>query len=1079
MIDAAEICDLDARIASLDSQIAERDAPLAEARDRLRHTGGKALTLLRELAGGLAASLAGAKKKEEDLRRDGEALAARGAAANAALNDARRRAAKAAEELERHRLQLGGLVQAGHLGAGEDLDRALDDARRRLEAGTARKIDLDRRETGLRVQLGAAVAAVKEAETRLSDALEAVAAIETEMSAFGSALMSARSLPSVLARFGEGVDIYAPGILPDFRSRRDQVMQSARERAAENAEFTRTIAAIDEHGLLPPPDEIERTLHALKKGGLNAHWTPRYLVQNKWSAARIGAALEADPARFSGIVVLGVDASGYRAIAAGLSATPAFRIPVCIVSSSGEPVPTAEDADRVVVLPAASTYDVDAAREERASLELRIARNAADIVALDAESDQLGGDADALREFRTLYPEEWEAEARARLDAARMEVEAREAGLDLARETRAGVEADLSRICEEIRAQAEAVGLAAIRVKALAEFHARWSDRLPELWLAAEEAAGAILEAEGEIAAVGEEKPRHDQATAAAMLARETLVRQLGEVETRQRAIKEFDGAARPAPGERIDDLETAYQALESIVRDLDYGSDLSQSRKMLDAERAKKRSNYGMAYRDHPLEDVMRELAVTSRPTAADLPELQAASDALRERVGVANASFEEARRNTGKLERATRGEVLEPAEASELDSIGKCELASGAWTDRLTVLDRNEGTLAGQVRDLSAEIAEGKSELGQCDRAYRDALSLKGVSGLDLIVADRDGACIPTGDLEERKLKARASVNEADTAVEAADGDLRARIGSYQRYLDQHARQPACEEIVTNIRGWTDQAMMEAKSAELYAQHLDLVKSLDDKIAEAQHEMDKCAEVIRGYFDRVLERVRIVERLSAMPDGLGEWSGKPFLKIRLPDDKVGWSGLMEHVKARISEWLELAVSNQSRPDNRTPVPAEHAPLLKQITVFVLRDKLRFDALRIRTNWKVEYKPVTDLKLYSGGEKLMATLLLFFLSVRIGMETRQGARDGGSSRERQHHVHHARQPDRRNERAAIGQAGAGNGGEVQHPVDRLDRDQRHERARPVPHGDQPAAARRRDQQLCRGRRRQGERGSR
>ena len=62
-----------------------------------------------------------------------------------------------------------------------------------------------------------------------------------------------------------------------------------------------------------------------------------------------------------------------------------------------------------------------------------------------------------------------------------------------------------------------------------------------------------------------------------------------------------------------------------------------------------------------------------------------------------------------------------------------------------------------------------------------------------------------------------------------------------------------------------------METKSEELYVQHLDLVKSYDDKIAEAQHEMDKCAEVIRGYFDRVLERVLIVERLSAMPDGLG----------------------------------------------------------------------------------------------------------------------------------------------------------------------------------------------------------------
>jgi chromosome segregation ATPase len=285
MIAGAEIGDLDAKIASLDSQIAERDAPLAEARERLRRTGGKALALLRELADDLSKSLDGAKRKEEELRRAGEALAARGAAANAALNDARKRAAKAAEELERHRRQFDGLVQAGHLGAGDDLDRALDEATKRLEAETAGKVDLDRRETGLRGRLGDAVRAVDEAETRLSDARKAVAGIEAELSAFGSALASARSLPSLLARFGDGVDIYAPGILPDFRSRRDQVTQRSRELAAENADFTRTIAAIDEHGLLPPPDEIERTLQALKKAGLNAHWAPRYLVQNSGGPA--------------------------------------------------------------------------------------------------------------------------------------------------------------------------------------------------------------------------------------------------------------------------------------------------------------------------------------------------------------------------------------------------------------------------------------------------------------------------------------------------------------------------------------------------------------------------------------------------------------------------------------------------------------------------------------------------------------------------------------------------------------------------------------------------------------------------
>jgi len=997
MIAVAEIVDLDARIAGLDAEIAERDAPLTAARERLRYAGGKALSLLRELAGELAASLAEAKEREEELRRAGLDLAARGAKADAALNEARRRAREATEELGRHRQQFDGLVRDGHLGEGEDLDRALDEAVKHLKAETVRKAELEERQTELRVKLADAARAVTEAEGRLSDALKAVAGIEAELSAFTDALASARSLHSLRVRFGDGVDIYGPGILPDLRSQRDQVTQRARELGAENDHFARTIAAIDEHGLLPPPDEIERSLQALKKAGLNAHWMPRYLVQNKWPAKRIGRALAADPARFSGIVVLGVDASAYRAIAAELSANHAFRIPVCIVSSSGEPVLTAGIEDRVIVMPAASTYDVDAAREERGNLEARIEHNTSAIAALDAESERLSGDADALRKFRTLYPVEWEAEARARLDAAMIEVAAREASLDRAREIRAAVGEDLATISGKIGIQAEVAGRAAARAKALADFDARWRDRFPEVRQTAEEAAGAILEAEREIAAVEAEKPRHGQATAAAMLARETFVRQLGTVENRQSGIKEFDEAARPSPGERIDDLETEYQALESLVRDLDYGSDLSQSRSMFSAERAKKLAAYGKAHRDHPLDEVVQELAATSRPTAADLPELEAASDRLHEDLNAAKLSLEKARWNTLQRGKTIQGEVLEPRDgAAEFDSIDKCKAASGVWNDRLVELERNESALGDQVKDLSAAIVGARAELGRYDVVRREATSLKDISGLDTITADRTGADIPIEDLAEREFEGRDRINTADTAIDDADTKLRALISSYQRYLDQHAKQRACEEIVTNLRAWADQ-VMEAKCAELYAQHLDLVKSYDDKIAEAQHEMDKCAEVIRGYFDRVLERVRIVERLSAMPDGLGEWSGKPFLKIRLPDEKAGWAGLMEHVKTRIGEWLEQAVSIQSQPDGKASIPGEHAPLLKRIAVFVLRDTLRFDALRIRTNWKVEYKPVTDLKLYSGGEKLMATLLLFFLSVRIGMETRQRTREGAA----------------------------------------------------------------------------------
>ena len=345
----------------------------------------------------------------------------------------------------------------------------------------------------------------------------------------------------------------------------------------------------------------------------------------------------------------------------------------------------------------------------------------------------------------------------------------------------------------------------------------------------------------------------------------------------------------------------------------------------------------------------------------------------------------------------------MLEPQDAAELDSIEKCEAASGARNDRLTALERDEGALGDQMEEISAGIAAPGAELERCEHGRQGGDIAQG--RLRGWTGSRPTGPVPASrieDLAEREFEGRTGINAADTAVDDADAISARGSAAINAISTMHAKQPACEEIVTKVRGWTDQATMETKSAELYAQHLDLVKSYDDKIAEAQHEMDKCAEVIRGYFDRVLERVLIVERLSAMPDGLGEWSGKPFLKIRLPDDKAGRAGLAEHVKARIGEWLEQAVSIQSQPDGKAVDARRACPLLKQIAVFVLRDKLRFDALRIRTNWKVEYKPVTDLKLYSGGEKLMATLLLFFLSVRIGMETRQaGAGDRGGSADR------------------------------------------------------------------------------
>ena len=173
------------------------------------------------------------------MRRAGEALAARGAKANAALNDARKRA----RDKPRRNLNVtaGSSTVWSRTGIWARVTTWTGRSTKPRSAWKPRRpgrsVLEESGRPGFAWKLGDAVRAVEEAEKRLSDALKAVAGIEGELSAFGSALASARSLPSLLARFGDGVDIYGPGILPDFRSRRDQVTQRSRELAAENDRF--------------------------------------------------------------------------------------------------------------------------------------------------------------------------------------------------------------------------------------------------------------------------------------------------------------------------------------------------------------------------------------------------------------------------------------------------------------------------------------------------------------------------------------------------------------------------------------------------------------------------------------------------------------------------------------------------------------------------------------------------------------------------------------------------------------------------------------------------------------------------
>jgi len=845
---------------------------------------------------------------------------------------------------------------------------------------------------------GCAENAVGDAERRLGEARDGVAAVEGELAIFADALAHARQIHAVTERFGDGADPYGPGVLRDFQTQRDRVTDRARHLEGENARHAQIIAAIDEHGLIPPPDEIDTAMRVLKKAGFNAHWAPRYLVRNHWSAERIRASIKADPARFSGIFVLGAEAAACGPIARTLTLEQAPRIPVCIVPPAGEPVEVTGKDDGIVIMPSASTYDREAAARERTVLADRIARNDETLRGYHAEAECLREDYDALKAFLTLYPAGWEDEARSRLGVARSAVRAREGDLDMRVQARDRVVDELADLGERIARQAELLGRTAERHRALGDFQARWADRQPDAEAALADAVEAMRNAEDELTAVAQERPRLREKAEAAERHRDRIDGEVGDLRFRLEAITEYDMSRGPAPEDRIEPLEAAYRAQEQIVIALDRGSDLTVRRNMKDEERRQKLDTYARIHSRHPFDQTKRHVAETGRPVPGDLPVLEEVSARCRDAAVEARMMHEQAKKAVVDSRLKVSGEILEPDHVNDFGSREACEAGMARRTLRLTDLKREDDNLSGEADSLATGDRDGMAELTQCENAYRQRGTVKGLGEADIPAPDPAGEALATPGLVDQELEGRKRITAAAAEVDRCTGLADAQLGKYRRFLDANTRQKACEEIVAKLRDWSVQ-VMETQAAALHADHRDLVGSYDDKIAEAGREMRKCADVIRGYFDRVFERVRIVERLSVMPDGLGDWSNRPFLKVRLPEDRPGQPTLADHVGNRIREWLEQAVELHSQSDAKAVVPLEHAPLLKQIAVFILRDRLRFETIRVRTNWKVEYKPVTDLKLYSGGEKLMATLLLFFLSVRIGMETRLSAGASGDMR--------------------------------------------------------------------------------
>ncbi|MEU4278534.1 hypothetical protein AB0F57_26955 [Streptomyces tanashiensis] len=1008
----------------------DRSARVAAAIREAERDAAPALAARAKAAADLVRALAGAAEEGERHAAEEEE---RSTALQEASETAHRDATTAATEAQRARSETGHLrqrlaeveqetaeaVRAGWL---DDTAPDADPARAALAASDAEKTTVAAWDTAReaartaaerareaagaesRAELAAARAAdaaeaagnAYDAERRAAEAL----ASEERLAELLSLPSSGSPLPGQRAAAGSdaepaeetgtGSEPQGPLTVTEFdryadelRGLLDQAVTSAERQLFElrtaAADDSRILGALGDGGLLPPGPDVLATVEYLGEHGIPALPGWRYLAQAVDPAdhARV---LAARPELVDGVVITDPVSYGRAREVLGTAALlPRSAVAVGTAAALLAPVPAqdaAEDGGVFLVPPNPAMHDEHAADEERHALRARATARDEEIRGLAA---RLAGDralASRIGAWRADCPFGMLAELASVATTARETAVAAAAALDEARAAR--TEAD--------EAAAEAAGLrderqeAAQRARRVADALAGLAFRLRErsAWQAKlRELADDATESEARAQTCLERARAADEDRRAAQRAADDAHRTARALRA-ERA--EIAGAPETLPEEEPDapraalpTLREAYRAASQVYEKVGVGADLR-------AEQARAESDESAALAElDRLTNKVRTRAeqLLESTDGADGPSRQAAAARAEALVQMLETRASEASEKLGRL----RGEAerlapedgeahtelpeeLVPADAEGAQAL--LRTATGELASRTDALEAARAAHAGLLRDhRAAEDAAGGFD--ETAALLRDLLR-------DHTDEEREETEPYRGTLEEARTvaaEARRSLRACTAELSAADASVR----EASDILVRHANSTRYEQVRTparqQIRELPASALPEhaAKWAEAFAPRL---RVLTDELEQLERNRDSIVDRLRGLVESSLATLRSAQRLSRLPEGLGEWSGQEFLRIRFeePDQAT----LAERLGEVVDEATRAAVKKNSdlRRDGMSL-------LLRGVQAALEPKGVSVEILKPDAVLRAERVPVGQMgDVFSGGQLLTAAIALY-----------------------------------------------------------------------------------------------------
>lgn len=765
-------------------------------------------------------------------------------------------------------------------------------------------------------------------------------------------------------------------LLDDAVSSAERQLFDLRTAAADDA---RILGALGDGGLLPPGPDVLATVEFLGEHGIPALPGWRYLAQAVDPAdhARV---LAARPELVDGVVITDPD-SHLRARealgAAALLPRSAVAVGTAAALLAPTPAPGADTGEVFLVPPNPAMHDEHAADEERQTLRARATERDEEIRALAA---RLGKDrelAARLASWRTGCPAGRLTELAGAAHEARAFAEEAEAELAEACTVRAEAEetaVEATRVRDERQEAAQKARRAADALAGLAfrlRERAGWQVRLRELADDATEAEARAQTCLERARAADEDRRAAQRAADDARRTARALRAERSEIAGAPDDVPE-DGTQ--APQGSLPALREAYRAASQVYEKVGVGADLR-------AEQARAESDESAARAElDRLSNRVRSRAelLLQSPDGSDGPSRQAAAARAEELVQLLETRMSAASEQLGRL----RGDAERLAPE---DGEAHTDLADG-------LVPGDAGHAQALLRTATTELASRSEALSQAREAHAELLDAHraaqdAAGGFDEIAAMLRDLLREHPPEEEQEQpepypgspdEARQSAAEARRSLRGCAADLSAAESVVREACDvlvRHANSTRYEQVRTparqQIRELPASALPEhaQKWADAFAPRL---RVLTDELEQLERNRDSIVDRLRGLVESALATLRSAQRLSRLPEGLGEWSGQEFLRIRFeePDQAT----LTERLGEVIDEATRAAVKKNS------DLRRDGMSLLLRGVAAALRPKgVAVEILKPDAVLRAERVPVGQMgDVFSGGQLLTAAIALY-----------------------------------------------------------------------------------------------------